>query len=160
MSPVGPAGDPQAPYARVAVVGLICRDNEKPDGDRWLLIHRAQPPDAWDPPGGRMERGEDLASAVIREVTEETGLEIEVSGPCYALLTVHKGERLLAVSMACRPTSHPDHLRLEPGAASEWRWVAAEEWEGMARLGRSSWTADDVRRATRMARVLWQTEEQ
>jgi ADP-ribose pyrophosphatase YjhB (NUDIX family) len=160
MSPIGPAGDPRAPYARVAVVGLICRHDEESDGERWLLIHREQPTEAWDPPGGRMELGEDLAAAVIREVREETGLEIEVGGPCYALLTVYKAERLLAVSMACRPASDPDHLRLEPGAASEWRWVAAEEWEGSARLGRSSWDARDVRRATRMARVLWQTEEQ
>ncbi len=159
MSPTGPAGDPRAPYARVAVVGLVSRHDERSGDDRWLLVHREQPADAWDPPGGRMEKDEDLAAAVIREVAEETGLQIEVGGPCYALLTVYKGERLLAVSMACRPASHPDHLHLDPEAASEWHWVSSEEWERLAGLGGSSWSVDDVRRATRMARVLWQTEE-
>ena len=106
-----------------------------------------------------MEKDEDLAGAVMREVAEETELEIEVGGPCYALLTVYKGERLLAVSMACRATGDADQLRLDPEAASDWRWVSAGEWESMADLGRSSWSVLDVRRATRMARALWQTEE-
>ncbi len=45
-----------------------------------------------------MEYGEDLSSAVVREVFEETGLTVQVAGPCYALLTVYKGERVLVVS--------------------------------------------------------------
>lgn len=159
MSGIGPAGDPREPYARVAVVGLIYRDDVPSDEGTWLLIHRDRPADVWDPPGGRMEKDEDLRGAVTREVAEETGLEIEVDGPCYALLTVYEGERLLAVSMACRPVSHPDHLHLDPEAASDWRWVSAEEWERLAGLGTSSWSARDVRRATRMARALWEAEE-
>ncbi len=105
-----------------------------------------------------MEQGEDLAGAVRREVAEETGLLIQVGGPCYALLTTYEGERLLAVSMACRPLGDSDHVLLEPGGASEWRWASVEEWERLAALGLSSWTADDARRATRMATVLWQAE--
>lgn len=105
-----------------------------------------------------MEEDEDLAGAVAREVAEETGLEVRVGGPCYALLTMYKGERLLAVSMACRPVGDTDRLHLEPEGASECRWASAQEWEQLAALGRSSWSVDDVRRATRMATVLWQTE--
>ena len=54
---------------------------------------------------------------------EETGLAVEVAGPCYAYLTFYKGERLLAVSMACRPTGDPDAIRLEPDGADAWRWA-------------------------------------
>jgi ADP-ribose pyrophosphatase YjhB (NUDIX family) len=43
-----------------------------------LLVQRANPPQAgrWTVPGGRVESGETLASAVEREVGEETGLAV------------------------------------------------------------------------------------
>ena len=56
------------------------------DDGRLLLIRRAQDPHtgAWSVPGGRVERGELLAEAVVRELAEETGLE----GVCDSLVGV------------------------------------------------------------------------
>jgi mutator protein MutT len=44
---------------------------------RLLLIRRGAGPAAgeWSVPGGRVERGETLAEAVVRELAEETGVE-------------------------------------------------------------------------------------
>ncbi len=56
------------------VVGLIRRAHD--DGERLLLIHRVGGPYAgqWALVGGKWEFGETLAEAIVREVTEETGL--------------------------------------------------------------------------------------
>jgi 8-oxo-dGTP diphosphatase len=60
---------------RVRVCG-ICIENNK-----LLLIHHkglTETGSLWAPPGGGMEYGEDAKSALQREFTEETGLEVEV----------------------------------------------------------------------------------
>lgn len=47
---------------------------------RVLLIRRAHPPSAgsWSIPGGRCLPGESTAAACVREVREETGLQVEI----------------------------------------------------------------------------------
>ena len=50
------------------------------DGARVLLIKRAHEPlkGEWSLPGGAVDVGEALHAAVVREVREETGLDVEV----------------------------------------------------------------------------------
>lgn len=57
------------------------------DGGRVLLVRRAHAPlkGEWNLPGGAVELGETLESALVREVTEETGLDISV-GPVVEVL--------------------------------------------------------------------------
>jgi len=62
---------PTRPY--LAVSAAIFRDG------RVLIVRRAQPParGLYTLPGGGVELGETLTEAVIREVREETGLDVE-----------------------------------------------------------------------------------
>jgi len=46
--------------------------------ERIVLVERRFPPPGWALPGGFVDPGESLASAVRREALEETGLEIEI----------------------------------------------------------------------------------
>jgi 8-oxo-dGTP diphosphatase len=61
----------------VPAVGVICfRD------DQVLLIRRGTPPKQgeWSLPGGRVEPGEPVRDAALRELKEETGVDAELVG--------------------------------------------------------------------------------
>ncbi|MFG3524892.1 NUDIX hydrolase [Nocardia nova] len=68
--------DPQAPDANTVKVAVsaVVRDS---DG-RILMIHRTDN-DKYSIPGGGLEIGESVADAVVREVKEETGIDVEVT---------------------------------------------------------------------------------
>jgi 8-oxo-dGTP diphosphatase len=65
---------PRPAVPRVAVGGVALRDR------RILLVRRATAParGRWSLPGGHVELGEDVRSALVREVHEETGLTVVV----------------------------------------------------------------------------------
>ncbi|WP_105385222.1 NUDIX hydrolase [Neorhizobium alkalisoli] len=60
----------------VLAASAVIRD----ESSRILLVQRANPPDmgCWTLPGGRVDPGETLEQAAIREVFEETGLTISI----------------------------------------------------------------------------------
>ena len=69
--------DPSAPRPNsiVPAVTAVVID----DDGRILLIHRTDN-DRWALPGGEVELGESVSRAVIREVHEETGIDVEITG--------------------------------------------------------------------------------
>ena len=83
MSPQPPQEKPQP----VVCAGAVVRDQS----GRLLLVQRGHPPSAglWSVPGGRVEPGETPAQAAVREVREETGLDVSVG---TLLATVEIGE--------------------------------------------------------------------
>ena len=71
-----PAASVQPQHPQLAVSASIFRDGEV------LLVRRARAPGKglYSLPGGRVEFGESLHTALHREVGEETGLKIEILG--------------------------------------------------------------------------------
>lgn len=61
----------------VPAVGVVCLK-----GDEVLLIRRGKPPRVgeWSLPGGRIESGETVQAAALRELKEETGVEANIGG--------------------------------------------------------------------------------
>ena len=65
--PNAPAANSLVPAASAIVI----------DQDGRILLHRRDDNELWSIPGGAMEVGERIADTVIREVEEETGLEVK-----------------------------------------------------------------------------------
>ena len=69
--------DPQAPEPNsikpAAAVALF-------DAEGRILLLRRKDNDKWTMPGGTMDFGESLGQCAVREVREETGFEIDISG--------------------------------------------------------------------------------
>lgn len=105
----------------------VCVGAVAVDEGRLLLIRRGHGPAAgeWSVPGGRVELGETLAEAVVRELLEETGLE----GVCGEL--VGWVERIDPEYHHVILDFHADVLDPVPIAAGddavEARWVPLED---------------------------------
>jgi ADP-ribose pyrophosphatase YjhB (NUDIX family) len=69
--------DPTAPAANslVPAASAVVSDDQGR-----ILLHRRRDNDKWALPGGKMELGESLGDCAIREVREETGFHVELTG--------------------------------------------------------------------------------
>ena len=108
---------PQRP--QLAVSAVIFRDGKV------LLLRRAKSPGNgfWSLPGGRVEFGESLHTALTREVDEEAGLEIDIvalAGWREVLPGASGGGHYLIMSFAARWKANEPRLNEEH---DDFKWV-------------------------------------
>jgi ADP-ribose pyrophosphatase YjhB (NUDIX family) len=114
---------------------------------RVLLAKRANPPRLWSLPGGKLEPGESLEEAAMREVREETGVEIEIVAAAGAREVVLPGARYHIHAFAARWRAG----EARPGPeASAVEWVRPEE---IARYETTEGLAEIVERASRIVEL-------
>lgn len=84
---------------QIRVTGILL------DSDRILLVQqRVSDKRSWSLPGGRLERGETLSQGMVREMKEETGLEVEILKLLYLCDVAASGNKTLHVTFLIRQT--------------------------------------------------------
>jgi 8-oxo-dGTP diphosphatase len=96
----------------------------------FLVIHRTtiapSNPNKWDLPGGDLDFGEDAIDGLIREIKEETGLEIKDVKPFDVESHVNeKGEFWVTIAYRAKTTAEEVVLSFEH---DEFRWVTPKEF--------------------------------
>ncbi|MGH9264282.1 MAG: NUDIX hydrolase [Acidimicrobiales bacterium] len=97
--------------------------------DRLLLIRRGHGPAAgeWSLPGGRVEGGETLAEAVVRELAEESGLEAVCDDLVGWVERIGDGYHFVIFDFLVTVLDGPEKLPQAGGDAAEAAWVPLDE---------------------------------
>ena len=120
--------DPSAPKINSVVPSVTA---VVVDGDRILLVHRMDN-DLWALPGGGHELGETIEDTAVREVKEETGIDVDVTelvglytNPAH-VIAYDDGEvrQQFSVCFAARPLGGE---LVNSAESKEVRWVPVEE---------------------------------
>ena len=109
---------------RVSVKGIVVDENHN-----MLVLKREERdvhlPGAWEPPGGRLEIGEDPFLGMKREVKEETGLDIGVGEPLTVRhFTRQDGQVVTMLTFICKPDGKEISLS---GEHTDFKWIDLKE---------------------------------
>jgi ADP-ribose pyrophosphatase YjhB (NUDIX family) len=118
-------------HPQLAVSAAIFRD------DKVLLVRRARSPAKgfYSLPGGRVEFGESLHTALRREIDEETGLLIEIVGLAgwrEVLPSTGGAGHYLIMSFAARWVAREPRLNDE---LDDFRWLPPDDLGGLKLTG-------------------------
>ena len=116
----------------VDIVGGIVWDGEPfAPGARHLIAKRNADDmlgGLWEFPGGRVEEGETFEEALVRELREELGIDVEVVSPFVGIDHAYTHFRITLHTYHCR------HVGGEPRAidCADWAWIRTDELDAYA----------------------------
>lgn len=125
--------DPNAPAAQrivPAVTAFVVNDKGE------ILLERRSDNGRWGMPGGVQELGESITQTVVREVREETGIDVEVTGivgiytdPGH-VIAFSDGEVRQEFSLCFRARPVGGAVEVS-GESHEVRWIPGKELESL-----------------------------
>lgn len=106
-----------------------------------LLLCRSADGQAWVPPGGTIDQGENFATAAVREALEEVGLPVELGQLAYVqeFRPARREEHVIEVAFRAKAlVAHPTEARAVPAGPAEVPWSAwqIQDLDGPRRLVR------------------------
>ena len=113
------------PYDYIHIADGIVRD---PVG-RLLVVERSD--GRWWIPGGRVERGETFAEAVVREVAEETGVVVRFDGIVALTEAITTDRHEVFVTCATRLLGGEPRPPADDPTILDVQWVTDEEASGL-----------------------------
>ena len=109
---------------KVAFKAIIKKD------DKILVLKRSSKEDVfeqlWDIPGGRMVFGEMPIDALIREIKEETGLDVKISSP-FTVWSFFASDDLQVIGITMLAEYVAGAVKLSE-EHTEYRWINPEEF--------------------------------
>jgi 8-oxo-(d)GTP phosphatase len=120
-----------------------------------LLVHRPKYDD-WSFPKGKLDHGEHIVACAVREVAEETGLDVRLGPPLTTQRYPLKGGRMKSVAYwMARVVGDDDISRYVPNdEVDEVRWVPWDKVERLLSYDVDRATLAEARRLRRKTRAL------
>jgi 8-oxo-dGTP diphosphatase len=114
-------------------LGIVMRENPDNGGNPRIEVLISRRPATtiyggwWEIPGGKVDPGETIDQAVVRELFEEVGVDVEITGALASVEHLYDHAHVRLHPRLCRlavgsPKPRPLHV-------TECRWVGVDEME-------------------------------